>query len=181
MTRFAPLMILPLLIFLGLTIVFMFGMYRENPDVLPSSLEGQMAPSVELAQLPGKTLFNDDALRSGQVTLVNFWASWCAPCRAEHPQLEQLKDEGEIIFGINYKDDQDKALLFLSELGDPYLAVGADKGGRMALDWGLYGVPETYVIAGDGTIVFRFAGPITEKILNNEIRTALNEAKLMSN
>lgn len=173
-------MIIPLLIFVAFTTVFLFGMYRENPDILPSAREGQTAPPVELAKLSGKKSFDDDALRSGQVTLVNFWASWCGPCRVEHPQLEQLKDEGEIILGVNYKDDQDKALLFLAELGDPYTAVGADKRGRMALDWGLYGVPETYVVAGDGTTIFRFAGPITQKVLDNDIRAALSQAKLMS-
>ena len=114
MTRFVPLMIIPLLIFVAFTTVFLFGMYRENPDILPSAREGQTAPPVELAKLSGKKSFDDDALRSGQVTLVNFWASWCGPCRVEHPQLEQLKDEGEIILGVNYKDDQDKALLFLA-------------------------------------------------------------------
>jgi cytochrome c biogenesis protein CcmG/thiol:disulfide interchange protein DsbE len=112
----------------------------------------------------------------GGVKLVNYWASWCAPCRAEHRFLEQLQDEGIPIYGINYKDEPDNALAFLHELGDPYAGLAADETGRTALDWGLYGVPETYVIAADGTIVLRFAGPITESILESTIRPAMAEA-----
>lgn len=114
--------------------------------------------------------------RDGQVKLVNYWASWCAPCRAEHPNLVALADEGLPIYGINYKDDPDKALAFLAELGNPYKAVSADDTGRTAIDWGLYGVPETYVLAGDGTVILRFAGPITQRSLEDTIRPAIAEA-----
>ena len=109
--------------------------------------------------------------------LVNFWASWCAPCRVEHPQLMALQDEGLPIYGVNYKDDADKARAFLEELGDPFEGVGADDAGRMALEWGVYGVPETFVLDGDGTVLLRFAGPITDVILEKRIRPALEQAR----
>ncbi len=109
--------------------------------------------------------------------LVNYWASWCAPCRVEHPTLEELAAEGVPIYGINYKDDPAKALAFLAELGNPYVAMGADASGRTALDWGVYGVPETFVIDGDGTVILRFAGPITGSVLEKTIRPALAAAQ----
>ena len=113
----------------------------------------------------------------GGVKLVNYWASWCAPCRVEHPHLEALAEEGVTIYGVNYKDQPGNALGFLEELGDPYTAIGADPNGRMALDWGLYGVPETYVIDGEGRVVLRFPGPITERVLEGQIRPAIEKAR----
>ena len=130
-----------------------------------------------MTALGDKTLLEDAAIRQGDVKLVNFWASWCAPCRVEHPNLQTLADEGLTVYGVNYKDKSANALGFLEELGDPYNAIGADEAGRMALNWGLYGVPETYVIDASGKIVLRFAGPITESILESTIRPAIEEAK----
>ncbi|MFK7938066.1 MAG: DsbE family thiol:disulfide interchange protein [Roseovarius sp.] len=176
MKKISPLMVLPPLIFFGMAVLFFVGMQRDNPDALPSALEGRAAPAVALDTLGQLELFEDAALRSGGVKLVNFWASWCAPCRVEHPNLQTLADEGVMIYGVNYKDDASNALGFLSELGNPYAATGADVGGRMALNWGLYGVPETYVLDGDGTIVLRFAGPITQRILDSTIRPAIAAA-----
>lgn len=176
MPRISPLMIAPPAIFAALATLFYVGMFREDKDTLPSAREGQPAPPVVMTQLPGKTPFDDASLRDGNVKLVNYWASWCAPCRVEHPHLETLADEGVTILGINYKDNPANALSFLEELGDPYAAIGADATGRMALDWGVYGVPETYVIDGDGTIVLRFAGPITERVLKSTIRPAIESA-----
>ena len=124
----------------------------------------------------GRAPFDASILADGEVKIVNYWASWCAPCRIEHPQLMQLADEGLPIYGINYKDDSAKALAFLDELGDPYVAVGADRAGRVAIDWGVYGVPETFVIDGDGKVVLRFAGPVTGTILENRIRPAIAAA-----
>ncbi|MHA7849616.1 DsbE family thiol:disulfide interchange protein [Roseovarius sp.] len=177
MAKVSPLMILPPVLFAGLAALFFFGMQRENPDALPSALEGRPAPAVQVTQLADKNPFKDSDLRSGDVKLVNYWASWCAPCRVEHPHLETLADQGITIYGVNYKDKPDNALKFLDELGDPYTALGADANGRMALDWGLYGVPETYVIDGKGQIVLRFAGPITEKVLESTILPAIEEAR----
>ena len=177
MARISPLMIAPPAIFAAFAALAAVGMFRDDPDALPSAREGQPAPAVVLTELPGKTPFDDATLRDGQVKLVNYWASWCAPCRVEHPNLETLADEGIPIYGVNYKDEPVKALDFLEELGDPYTGIGADATGRMALDWGLYGVPETYVIAGDGTIVLRFAGPVTERVMQDTLRPAIEKAR----
>ncbi len=168
-------MLLPPLIFAAIAALFFFGNIREDRDSLPSAREGQPAPPVVVTQLGDKAVFDDDSLRSGEVKLVNFWASWCAPCRAEHPLLEELAEEVPV-FGVNYRDQPDRALDFLDELGDPFAGIGADTAGRMGLDWGLYGVPETYVVAGDGTVILRFAGPITREIVANRIRPAMERA-----
>ena len=166
-------MIAPPLIFAAMAGMFWLGMNREDPNALPSAIAGRPAPPVALTELGGLPGFTDATLRAPGVKVVNYWASWCAPCRAEHPNLEKLAAEGVPIYGINYKDDPAKALAFLAELGNPYAAVGADASGRTALDWGLDGVPETYVIDGDGRIVLRFAGPITERVLTETIRPAM--------
>ncbi|MCL4151323.1 UNVERIFIED_CONTAM: hypothetical protein GTU68_008493 [Idotea baltica] len=115
-------------------------------------------------------------LRDGEVKIVNFWASWCAPCRVEHPNLTALAAEGVPIYGINYKDFDANALSFLSDLGDPYTAVGADPSGFHAIDWGVYGVPETFLVDGDGTILLRMASPVTQRELANRLRPAIDAA-----
>ncbi|MGR3802282.1 DsbE family thiol:disulfide interchange protein [Marinibacterium profundimaris] len=176
MAKISPLMIAPPAIFAALVVTFGIGMFREDPDALPSAREGAGAPPVVLTQLGDKPSFTDADLRDGEVKLVNFWASWCAPCRVEHPNLEALKDEGLTIYGVNYKDEPANALGFLAELGDPYTAIGADNSGRMGLDWGLYGVPETYVIDGEGEVILRFAGPLTERAIADKLRPALARA-----
>ena len=177
MAKLSPLMLAPPLVFAGLAAMFWFGMAREDPDQLPSALEGRQAPAVAVAQLGPDSPFTDADLRAGEVTLVNFWASWCAPCRVEHPNLEAMAAEGITIFGVNYKDKPDNAMGFLEELGNPYLAMGADDSGRMGLNWGLYGVPETYVIDGQGNILLRHAGPITQRVIDNSIRPAIESAR----
>ena len=176
MAKVSPLMILPPVIFAGLAVLFIWGMGREDPDALPSALEGRQAPAVVVTQLGELPVFADADLRDGEVKLVNFWASWCAPCRVEHPNLEELAGEGVTIYGVNYKDKPEAARRFLNELGNPYAAIGADESGRMGIDWGLYGVPETFVIDGDGNIVLRFAGPVTERVLQSDILPAMKEA-----
>ncbi|WP_226782566.1 DsbE family thiol:disulfide interchange protein [Oceaniglobus trochenteri] len=176
MARVSPLMIAPPLIFAGLALVFVFGMMRSDPDSLPSAREGQVAPPLQVDPLGEAEPLVAEALRAPGVKLVNFWASWCAPCRIEHPNLDRLAEEGVTIHGINYKDDPAKALAFLEELGNPYATLGADAKGRTALDWGVYGVPETYVIDGEGKILLRFPGPITERVLNETIRPAMERA-----
>lgn len=177
MARISPLMIAPPVIFAAFAVMAAIGMFRDDPESLPSAREGQAAPPVVLTAMDGKDLFDDATLRDGQIKLVNYWASWCAPCRVEHPNLEQLAGEGVPIYGINYKDDAGNALRFLENLGDPYAAIGADENGRMALDWGVYGVPETYVIDGEGTILLRVAGPLTQRVLTETIRPALEAAQ----
>ncbi len=173
MPRVSPLVVLPPLMFAGLAALFYVGMLRQDPDALPSARAGQVAPALEIATLGDKPAFEAELLAAPGVKLVNFWASWCAPCRVEHPTLEALADEGVTILGVNYKDEPDKALAFLAELGDPYAAVGADRTGRAALEWGLYGVPETYVIDAEGKVVLRFAGPVTQRVLEETIRPAM--------
>ena len=176
MPRVSPLMVAPPVIFGALAVLFYVGMYRDDPNALPSTRIGQPAPALELVPLGDGPVLEDADLRTGEVTLVNYWASWCAPCRVEHPHLTTLAEEGVTIHGINFKDAPGNALGFLAELGDPYTRMGADPEGRTALDWGVYGVPETYVLDGAGRIVLRFAGPITSAVLEDRIRPALAEA-----
>ena len=177
MGRIPILAILPPVFFAALAGLFFGGMFRDDPDALPSTLVGQAAPAVELTPIAGLVPFTRAAMEEPGPKLVNFWASWCAPCRVEHPQLMALREEGLPIYGVNYKDDADKARAFLEELGDPFEGVGADDAGRMALEWGVYGVPETFVVDGDGTVLLRIAGPITNVILEKRIRPALEQAR----
>ncbi|NIZ13899.1 DsbE family thiol:disulfide interchange protein [Phaeobacter sp. HF9A] len=176
MAKISPMMAVPVVVFFGFVGLALVGMGREDPDNLPSALAGKAAPPVTVTEFPGKAGFDDATLRDGQVKLVNYWASWCGPCRAEHPNLEQMSKGGITIYGVNYKDQLGNAEAFLSELGDPYTALGRDESGRMALNWGLYGVPETYVIDGDGTVILRFPGPITQRVMKETILPALKKA-----
>ena len=177
MAKLSPLVALPPVIFLAFVGMAAIGMMRDDPNALPSARVGQAAPPVVLTPMPGKVPFTDATLRDGEVKLVNFWASWCAPCRVEHPQLMRLQLDGMTILGVNYKDDPEKAQRFLRELGDPFAGNGADPEGRTAIDWGVYGVPETFVVDGDGKVLLRFAGPITPSILENRIRPAIEAAQ----
>ncbi len=178
--RFSPLMLAPPLLFVALALTFWVGMLKTDPNQLKSTREGGPAPAVKLEPLSGQELFTDADLRAGEVVLVNFWASWCTACRAEHPLLMELKEEGLQIYGIDYKDEPENALKYLAEMGDPYVKGGADPSGRTAIEWGLYGVPETFVVAGDGTVVLRFAGPISERVMDTKIRPAIAEAERLT-
>jgi cytochrome c biogenesis protein CcmG/thiol:disulfide interchange protein DsbE len=146
----------------------------QGDDTLPTALAGRPAPSLAATvALREDAPPEDAAMTAPGVKLVNFWASWCAPCRVEHPVLTELAAEGVPIVGVNYKDRPENALAFLEELGDPYRSIGADPAGRVGIDWGLYGVPETFVVDGEGRIVMRHAGPITPEILEQRIRPLL--------
>ena len=171
-----PLLFVPALVMAGIVALFLVGMNREDPDALPSTLEGRDVPAVKVEALGDAPVPTDAALRAPGAKLVNFWASWCAPCRAEHPMLEKLAAEGVQIIGINYKDKPDAALAFLAELGSPYAMIGADTSGRMGIDWGIYGVPETFVVNGEGKVILRLPGPITVENLESAIRPALAKA-----
>jgi len=170
------LLFIPVVLFAALAGLFAAGMFLGQGDELPSALIGKPAPQVVVAEIDGLTPLTDEMLRDGEVKIVNFWASWCAPCRVEHPNLTALAAEGIPIYGVNYKDFDPNARAFLEELGDPYTAVGADKQGFHAIDWGVYGVPETFLVDGDGTILLRMAAPLTQRELTNRLRPALDAA-----
>jgi cytochrome c biogenesis protein CcmG/thiol:disulfide interchange protein DsbE len=151
-----------------------YALTRENPDELPSALVGRQAPVLGLTEaLRADAPPTDADLRAPGVKLVNFWASWCAPCRAEHPLLTEIAASGVPVIGVNYKDTPANALAFLDELGDPFASIGADASGRTGLDWGIYGVPETFVIAADGTVLLRHPGPITRDIFERRFAPLL--------
>ncbi|MFZ5609237.1 MAG: DsbE family thiol:disulfide interchange protein [Pseudomonadota bacterium] len=153
---------LPLLVFAGLAVAFAVGLSRD-PSVLPSALIDQPVPAFDLPGIAGLEtpgLASAD-LAMGEPVLLNIFASWCVPCRVEHPVLEDLaRQPGVTIHALNYKDSADNARRFLDSLGNPFTRIGADEAGRVAIDFGVYGVPETYIIRGDGRIAYRHVGPL---------------------
>jgi cytochrome c biogenesis protein CcmG/thiol:disulfide interchange protein DsbE len=176
--------LLPLVIFLVLAAIFMRQlMVGGNSRDIPSALIGKPIPQFELAPLEG--LADGDGNQvpglasagfKGKVSIVNVWASWCAPCRQEHPLLMQLsKREGVRLVGINYKDQTANALRFLGQLGNPFAAIGIDPRGSAAIDWGVYGVPESFIVAADGTIAYKHVGPLSEKSLEEKFLPALEK------
>lgn len=171
MARISPLMALPPLAFAALAAVFWLGLGGDNQ--LPSAHLGRAAPELVVEPLGTLPEISPDMLADGELKLVNFWASWCAPCRIEHPNLSALAAEGVPVYGVNYKDRPEAATGFLAELGNPYLGTGADPKGRTGLEWGVYGVPETFVVDGGGRILFRFAGPVTQRVIESELRPFL--------
>jgi cytochrome c biogenesis protein CcmG/thiol:disulfide interchange protein DsbE len=164
---------LPLILFSALAIVFLLKLYGSNPSKLPSALVGKTVPEFKLPAIAG--LMDDGVqvegfstvdLRGSNVTLVNFWASWCPPCRAEHPHLMDLSKRADIaLYGINQKDDPENARRFLGLHGNPFLKTGGDAKGRVSIDWGVYGLPETFVVDGQGMIRYKHVGPITQDSL----------------
>lgn len=144
---------------------------------LPSTLINRPAPDFTLDALRGdQPGFSTADLKMPGVKLVNVWASWCGPCRVEHPQIEALAAEGITIHGINYKDTSRNAERFLAELGDPYSLIGADESGRIGIEWGVYGVPETFVIDGDGNVIYKHIGPVLPEHIDEKIRPAIDAA-----
>ncbi len=176
MARLSPLILLPPVAFAAIAGLLMSGLYMGDPGNLPSALIGKEAPPVPVAALDGRTLLTDADLRSGEVTLVNFWASWCPPCRAEHPVLTDLAAQGYRVAGINFRDTTDQANGYLDDVGDPFFALGFDPQGRTAIDWGVTAAPETFIVDGDGTILFRFAGPLMGTDYEERFLPALAEA-----
>mgnify|MGYP001404241903 CR=1 FL=1 len=153
-------MALPPVLFLALALLFWQGMGRSGQGNLPSVFIDRPAPPLPQERLGDYALLADSDLRSGQVTVVNFWASWCPPCRAEHPVLQEMAARGLRVAGVNVTDKQADALAYLSERGNPFFALAADPSGRDRVEWGVSGMPETFIVAGDGTVLFRFAGPL---------------------
>jgi cytochrome c biogenesis protein CcmG/thiol:disulfide interchange protein DsbE len=172
--------LLPLGLFLSLALIFLLRLESgTDPEAIPSALVGQPAPPFDLPPLEGvgvPGLARADL--DGEVTVVNIFASWCGPCRVEHPQLVALAGDKRVrVVGIDYKDQPANALRFLADVGNPFAAIGVDQRGRIAIDWGVYGVPETFVVDRAGIIRFKFIGPLTaeavEKALMPEIEAAL--------
>jgi cytochrome c biogenesis protein CcmG, thiol:disulfide interchange protein DsbE len=174
---------LPLVVFALLAGLFWFRLGSGDPSRIPSALIGHPAPQTNLPALQGLMADGvqvqglDPAAFKGQVSVVNVWASWCVPCHDEAPLLLQLAQDKRIrVVGINYKDADDNARRFLGRYGNPFNAVGVDANGRAAIEWGVYGVPETFVIGRDGTIVYKLIGPITPDNLNGVLKTEIDKA-----
>ncbi|WP_176082648.1 DsbE family thiol:disulfide interchange protein [Martelella sp. HB161492] len=174
--RFA-LAAIPLLVFGGLAVAFAAQILSsDDPSEIPSVLIGKPAPAMDLPALQGSDRpALTSAQISGKLTIVNVFASWCVPCRQEHPFIMALSKDPDInVVGINYKDNPDNALRFLGELGNPYAAIGIDKNGAKAIDWGVYGIPESFIVGPDGTIIFKKIGPIDMQSYNDEILPVIN-------
>jgi cytochrome c biogenesis protein CcmG, thiol:disulfide interchange protein DsbE len=182
-SRHSLLLLLPLAVFLALAALFFVGLNQGDPSLLPSALIGKPMPKTDLPPIPGLTRDGqpvpglNDAMFKDKVTLVNVWASWCIPCHDEVPFLEALaKDKRIQLFGINYKDAPEDARRFLGRYGNPYAASGADRSGRESINWGVYGVPETYVIGTDGRVHYKLVGPIDANNLTNLLEPQIEKA-----
>ena len=161
--------LLPIALFAGIGVLLYLGLFRD-PTLVPSPLIGQPVPEFELGPVQGRTLGLSSQDLHGDVTLVNVFASWCVACRDEHPLFLALEREGVIpIHGLNYKDAPADAAAWLHALGDPYARIGADVDGRVGLDWGVYGVPETFVVDRNGRIAYKHIGPVTPQVLTEVI------------
>jgi cytochrome c biogenesis protein CcmG/thiol:disulfide interchange protein DsbE len=175
--------LLPLGLFACLALIFLLKLQSGgDPSAVPSALVGHAAPAFDLPPLDGigvPGLKRADLI--GKVTIVNVFASWCVPCRQEQPELNQLardfagSDRVRLV-GINYKDPPDKAAAFLDEVGNPYTAVGADRDGRAGIDWGVYGVPETYIVDATGIVRHKFIGPLTGDRIDAELKSEISNA-----
>lgn len=174
----------PVAIFAAVAGLFLVALQKGDPSKIPSALIGKPAPAVALSPVeglgkPGAPLpgFATADLAKGRPAIVNFWASWCVPCVEEHPQLMALaKRTGVALYGINHKDQPANARRFLERYGNPFLAVGADANGRAAIEWGVYGMPETFIVDGQGRIAYKHVGPISPEALEKRILPALAKA-----
>ncbi len=161
--------LVPITVFTALVIAFAGALNRDSRTI-PSALIDKPVPEFALPPVKGRTLGLSSTDLVGEVSLVNVFASWCVACREEHPMFMQLKAESVVpIHGLNYKDHPDNAARWLNTLGDPYTRTGADRDGRVSIDWGVYGVPETFVISKDGRIAHKHIGPLTPEALENTV------------
>ena len=179
--------VLPVVLFLALAGLFGIALKKGDPSKLPSALLGKQAPVLQMPPVAGITAadgqpmpsFGPAEIASGRPVVVNFWASWCLPCVEEHPFLVALtKRTGVKLLGVNHKDEPSNARQFLARHGNPYSAIGADRNGRVAIEWGVYGMPETFIVDGKGTIVHKHVGPIGAEALETKIIPALKKAGL---
>jgi cytochrome c biogenesis protein CcmG, thiol:disulfide interchange protein DsbE len=174
---------IPLIAFLALAALFVLRLGAGDPSRIPSALIGHPAPRTDLPPLAGLAREGkpvpglDSADFKGQVTVLNVWASWCVPCRDEAPLLMTLAADQRVrVVGINYKDQPDNARRFLGRYGNPFAANGTDDNGRAAIEWGVYGVPETFVIGRDGRIAYKLIGPVTPDNLDTALKPAIEQA-----
>jgi cytochrome c biogenesis protein CcmG/thiol:disulfide interchange protein DsbE len=177
------LVLLPLIVFAGLAALFFIRLGAGDSSRIPSALIGKPAPQTNLPPVPGLVRNGEqlpglsNAMFEGRVTLVNVWASWCVPCADEVPYLETLsKDKRVQLVGLNYKDGADNARRFLGRYGNPYAATGQDANGRMGIEWGVYGVPETFLVGKDGRIAYKLVGPITAENLQSTLEPEIQKA-----
>jgi cytochrome c biogenesis protein CcmG/thiol:disulfide interchange protein DsbE len=175
--------LIPLALFLGLALLFIIRLSAGDPSRIPSALIGRQAPQTDLPpiaglQQDGKPVPGLDAASfKGSVTVLNVWASWCVPCHDEAPLLVKLAGDKRIrVAGINYKDQPDNARRFVGRYGNPFAAVGTDANGRASIEWGVYGVPETFLIGRDGKIAYKLVGPITEANLERALKPEIEKA-----
>lgn len=167
---------MPLAVFTTMATLFLVSLFNGDPQKLPTALSGKPVQVFTLPPIEGVAEsqgLSDSDLRQGRPVLLNVWASWCGPCRDEHNDLMALKAAGVAVYGLNYKDMPDAALRFLTTLGNPYEKIGADREGRVAIDFGVYGVPETFIISADGRIISRHAGPLDARFIADEIYPAM--------
>ena len=181
--RRSLLMLVPLIAFMALAAIFWYRLGDSDPSRIPSALIGHPAPQTTLPALAG--LANngapvpglDPAAFKGKVSVVNVWASWCVPCHDEAPLLTELAKDNRIqLIGINYKDTPDNARRFLGRYGNPFASVGVDANGRAAIEWGVYGVPETFIVGRDGKIAYKLVGPITPENIDAVLKAQIAKA-----
>ncbi len=171
---------LPLAAFLGLAAIFAFALFMERNEEGSLALIGEPAPDFLLPSLDGTGVGLARADLEGRISIVNVWASWCGPCRVEHPQLMELAEDPRIqLMGIAYRDDADDAQAFLDELGDPFDRLGLDLDGRVGIEWGVTGPPETFVVGPDGTIITKHIGAITLRDMRETIMPAIARGEQM--
>jgi cytochrome c biogenesis protein CcmG/thiol:disulfide interchange protein DsbE len=175
----------PLIVFVALVALFAFALETGDPTKLPSALIGKPVPATAFPPIEGLVDtgrpvpgFAAAGLAKGEVSVVNFWASWCVPCAEEHALLMALQEKtGVPIYGVNYKDQPEAARRFLGRYGNPFKAAGADGAGRGAIEWGVYGMPETFVVNGQGQIVYKHVGPISEQSLAQKLIPVIEAAR----
>jgi len=181
--RRRALVLAPLVVFLALVALFLIRLYSGDPSRIPSALIGHPAPQTDLPPVAGLERNGaavpgiDAASFKGAVTVVNVWASWCVPCHDEAPLLMRLAQDSRFrLIGINYKDEPDNARRFLGRYGNPFAAAGADLNGRAGIEWGVYGVPETFVVGRDARIAYKLVGPITADNINMVLKPEIEKA-----